>query len=94
MTYVTSRYNAQTNNIKVINYYAIDSKNEIIKFLAGAHLEFIDRSIMSCLNEWIAHRRLYKLGLFKKHTKDCDLSADESYFRRVCYWILSRFYWR
>lgn len=94
MTYVTSFYNTTTKNIKVRNYYVIDSKDEIIRYLASLKLDLINRSIMSCFNEWIAHRRLYKLGLFKKHTKDCDLSADESYFRRVCYWILSRFCWR
>lgn len=91
---VTSRFNPKTNNIKIQNSYFIKSKDEMIRFLAKLDLELIDRSIISCLNEWIAHNRLYKLGLFKSRCKDCDLSANESLIRRLGYWVLSRFYWR
>ena len=77
-------------NIKIVNSYKITNKKDMIYFLNTLPLDLIDRSIKSCLNEWIAHNRLYKIGLFKEHTRDCDLSANESLFRRICYWILSR----
>ncbi len=91
---VTSSFNPKTNNIKIQNSYFVLSKDEMIRFLAKLDLELIDRSITSCLNEWIAHNRLYRLGLFKSRCKDCDLSSNEGFVRRIGYWILSRFYWR
>ena len=33
----------------------------------------LTRTATSYIYEIKAHNRLYKLGLFKKHTKDCDL---------------------
>ena len=87
---VTVKFNSKTNNIKIQNSYFVERKDEMIKFLSKMDLELIDRSITSCLNEWIAHNRLYKLGIFKSRCKDCDLSANESLFRRIWYWILSR----
>ena len=86
------KYNPKTKNIKILNSYLYENKKEMIKYLDQMPLYKINRNIKSCLNEWIAHKRLYQLGLFKEHTKDCDLSANESVFRRICYWFLSRFY--
>ena len=47
-----------------------------------------ERSFESWETEWIAHNRLYKLGLFRKHTKDVDLYEDESEFRLALYSII------
>ena len=88
---IKHKYNSRTNNIKVINYNELITKAEILNYLDTLPLELVNRSKQSCLNEWIAHRRLYKLGLFKSHTIDCDLAKDEALHRRICYWILSRF---
>ena len=84
------KYNKKTNNIKIIDSYLVTDKKRMTEYLKQLPLEKVNRNFNSCLNEWIAHNRLYKLGLFKKHTQDCDLSQDESLFRRICYWILSR----
>ena len=81
----------KNKNIKVVDSYKITNKKDMLHFLKTLPLELVNRSAKSCLNEWIAHNRLYKLGLFKEHTMDCDLSANESLFRRICYWLLSRF---
>ena len=80
----------KNKNIKIVDSYKMTNKKDMIYFLNTLTLDLIDRSAKSCLNEWIAHNRLYKLGLFKEHTRDCDLSANESLFRRICYWVLSR----
>ena len=88
---VTYKYNKKTNNIKVLNPHELITKAEILTYLDTLPLELVNRSKKSCLNKWIAHRRLYKMGLFKTHCVDCDLSKDEALHRRICYWILSRF---
>ena len=46
------------------------------------------RSFNSWLKEWVAHNRLYKLGLFRSHTKDCDLEENEKWWRLLAYQFL------
>lgn len=46
------------------------------------------RSINSYVEEWYAHNWLYKLGLFKSHTKDTDLDGDEQWYRLIAYKII------
>lgn len=90
MSRVRYKYNSITNNIKIINSLRLKTKKEINDFLDSVPLEKVNRTKKSALNEWIAHNRLYQLGLFKKHTCDCDLTKNESLFRRIGYWFLSR----
>ncbi|WP_298061702.1 hypothetical protein [uncultured Rikenella sp.] len=78
------------NNISILNSYKIKSKKEMKIFLEVLPLYTIKRNINSCLNEWVAHNRLYKLGLFKEHTINTDLSKNESILRRIGYYLLSR----
>ena len=82
--------NLNNNNITILNSYKINDKNEMIEFLKVLPLETIERNINSCVNEWIAHNKLYKFGLFKKHTKNTDLSKNENILRKIGYWLLSR----
>lgn len=49
------------------------------------------RTMKSWLKEWKTHNRLYRLGLFKSHTKDCDLEENEKAHRLIAYEILGRF---
>lgn len=44
------------------------------------------------IHEWRAHNLLYVFGVQRKRTKDVDLNK-ESWWRRMCYTILSLFYW-
>ena len=85
------KINKKSKNIKIINSYKITNKKDMVHLINKLPLNFINRNKKSCLNEWIAHNKLYKFGLFKEHTIECDFTANESMFRRVCYWILSRF---
>lgn len=86
------KYNEKTNNIKICDSYKITSKEDMKNYLKFMPLDLVKRSEKSCLNEWIAHNRMYKWKWFKEHSKDCDLTMNESRFRRFCYWVLSRFY--
>lgn len=49
------------------------------------------RSIDSWIKEWKSHNRLYRLGLFKKHTRECDLEENEKLHRLFIYEIIGRF---
>ena len=46
------------------------------------------RSLKSWLKEWKTHNRLYRLGLYRTHTKDCDLEENEKLHRLIIYQIL------
>lgn len=85
------KYYPKKEKITIFNSFLIIDPR-IMKIRLQSQIEFkkIDRSLKSCINEWIAHNRLYFLGLFISHTKDTDLEKNESKFRRMCYWILSR----
>ena len=46
------------------------------------------RSLKSYIAETKAHNRLYKLGLWKKHTKNCDLEEDIKLWKEIVYRII------
>ena len=60
----------------------------IFKELIVEHGYRSKRSVESWIREWKAHNRLYRLGLFKEHTKDCDLEENEKWYRRLAYWVI------
>lgn len=90
MEEVTWKYNKKTHNIKIKNSLLIQDRKEMIEFLKQVPLEKVNRTLKSAVNEWIAHNRLYKLGLYKEHCRECDITKDEALRRRIIYWLLSR----
>lgn len=48
----------------------------------------ITRTIGSYIRETKAHNRLYKLGLFKKHTKNTDLEENIKWWKEIIYFII------
>ena len=46
------------------------------------------RTLKSYIREVKAHNRLYKLGLFRKHTRNCDLEEPISMWKEIIYFIL------
>jgi hypothetical protein len=46
------------------------------------------RSMKSYIRETKAHNRLYKLGLFRKHTKNCDLEENIKWWKEIVYFII------
>jgi len=86
-------YNPKTRNVKILNSYRIKSKRRMRYFLyVIPEMQYIKRSINSCLHEWRAHNWLYDHGLFKKNTEDCDLTSNEPIRKRFCYWLIEKFY--
>lgn len=78
-------------NIKIVDSYKI--VNEIamryilIQFLKQTNYK-TKRNLKSWIKEWKAHNRLYKLGLFRSHTSDCDLEENEKCYRLLAYQLL------
>lgn len=92
----------QINNIKILynknivtikDSYRVTKKDDMLKILIAFRIKArykSKRSYESWLKEWRTHNLLYKLGLFKKHTKDCDLEETEKIYRLIIYEILGR----
>ena len=86
---VKIQYN--NKNVRILNSYKITD----VKYMETILEEFkkktnfkSKRSLKSWIKEWKSHNRLYKLGLFKKHTIDCDLEENEKIHRIIVYQIL------
>ena len=94
---IQAEYNG--HSISIFNSYKIKRKRDmefILTMIECASYNrgiFYSRSKSSWIREWKAHNILYKLGLFKKSTKDLDLYENESKLRRFGYFILSLFSW-
>ena len=85
--------------IRIDNSYNVKNK-EIMSFLSDLMSQFArdgrlthKRTFESWETEWVAHNRLYKLGLFRNHTKDVDLYEDESKIRLFFYTIIGFHIW-
>lgn len=48
------------------------------------------RNEESYIREIKAHNRLYKLGLFKSHTKDVDMEEPIKWYYEIIYWLIGR----
>lgn len=79
-------------NIKIINSYKVKEKDMLTileEFRSKAKWAY-HRTTKSWLKEWKAHNRLYRLGLFRSHTVDCDLEENEKWYKLLAYQILGR----
>ena len=80
-----------STNIKIIDSYKVRTKKEMIVILRQFQIRTrykSRRSLNSWIKEWKAHNRLYRLGLFRSHTVDCDLEENEKWWRLLAYQIL------
>lgn len=64
-----------------------DMLNILVKFIIDTGYKS-KRSIASWEREWKAHKRMYKLGIARSHTRDCDLEEDIKPWLRVIYWLI------
>ena len=86
---LTIKYNENVISIK--KSYEITDEKQMIRILLTFKVKTnyqTKRSIFSWLQEWKSHNRLYKLGLFRTHTGDCDLEENEKWYRLIAYQIL------
>lgn len=83
--------------ITIINSYDITNYNNIIDFLSivGSEVTLYGfeykRDVDDWAKEWYAHNILYKMGLFRSHTKSVDLSEKEPKYRIICYNLIYKF---
>lgn len=81
-------------NVRIKDSYKIDTKEYMKLILTQFKVRTgfkSKRSIDSWIKEWKSHNRLYRLGLFRKHTADCDLEEKEKLHRLIAYEIIGRF---
>jgi hypothetical protein len=89
------KVNYNKNYTMVENSYRADTK-DLLKLVGDIRsIIYLKSNITyrrtkkSWAIEWLAHNRLFSLGLFPSHTKDVDFDEDESLLRRICYHIIS-----
>ena len=81
-------------NTHVENSYLIDTKEEInfevMNIIRERQYEKkpVTRTFDSYAREWKGHNNLFKLGLFKSHTKDVDLNENNSKLEELAWLIL------
>ena len=83
-----------SENVRIKNSYKVRNKEYMKLILSQFKLRTgfkSQRSMNSWVKEWKTHNILYKWGLFRKHTKDCDLEENEKLHRLIAYEIIGRF---
>ena len=80
------------NNTKIIDSYKYNVSN-IVKTILQERIEKnlpITRTFISYAREIKAHNRLYKLGIARSHTKDCDCEENIKDWKEKIYKIIGR----
>lgn len=74
------------------SYLATDLDLEVGYIIRERYLRSLPqtRSFDSYVREWRGHNRLYKLGLFKSHTKDADLDENQKLIHKIIWDIIGR----
>ena len=78
-------------NVRIVDSYKVKKEEDMLEVLIWFKLKtgYVSRRSMdSWIREWKAHNRMYKMGLFKNHSRDCDLEELEKWHRRLVYWFL------
>ena len=84
------------DNTHVENSYLLKTKKAIaeevsvIIFVRDARMLPVTRTESSYIREWKAHNNLYRLGLFKDHTKDVDLEENIKWWKEIIWFIIGR----
>lgn len=81
------------NNIHIEDSYLITRRGEMYAVLDHLKFSYPDSNVwkrsffhMSC--EWKAHNRMYRLGLYRSHTKSVDLNYPQKWYMKAIYFIL------
>lgn len=80
-------------NVRIVDSYKVKKEEDMLEVLIWFKLKTgfrSRRSMDSWIREWKAHNRMYKMGLFKNHSRDCDLEELEKWHRRLVYWFIGR----
>ena len=90
---IDMRFNVSKNNIHIEDSFIITSRCEmysILEQLKNIHPDSCvwKRSFFHMSCEWKSHNRMYRLGLYRSHTKDVDLNYPQKWYMKVVYFIL------
>lgn len=84
------------NCTKIYDSYLLKTNEDIHSIVAEIIINRSERN-MSSKRKWAsyareikAHNRLYKLGLFRSHTKDTDLEENIKKWKEVIFKIIGR----
>lgn len=81
-------------DMNIIDSYKVKTLKQMKKILIEALNTTIlyktKRSMTSLIDEWIAHNLLFKLNLFRKHTKDCNFESNQKIHIKFSYFILGK----
>lgn len=86
--------------VHIANSYSVKGGDAIKEALRYIHLmdgykklqeSGYTRTAESEYREWKAHNLLYRLGIARSRTKDCDIDQNEPKWRKAIYAILSIF---
>lgn len=86
---VEIQYNSK--NVRIVDSYQVSNVKDMVFVLRLFKIKTgycSKRNLKSWIKEWKSHNRLYRLGLFRSHTKDCDLEENEKLHRLIAYQIL------
>lgn len=91
VNYLKSEYTKENTHIEN-SYLATNLDLEVSYMIRERHIRKlpVTRSFDSYVREWKAHNNLYKLGLFKSHTKDVDMEEPIKWYYELIYWIIGR----
>lgn len=56
-------------------------------------LWFEKRTMRSMQLEWATHNALYNMGLFRSHTKDVDIEAEQAWWLKAAYAVCGSVAW-
>lgn len=82
------------DNIKIYDSYTTTDEKDMAMILSiiSIYPQYnLTRERKELIDEWKFHNLLYKLHLFRSHTKDTDLNENESKFRKFVYKIVGKF---
>lgn len=77
----------------ILNSHLVDNKdvNNIVETIIEKRKKKnykVTRSRESYVREVKTHNRMYKMHLFRKHTKDCDLEENIVWWKDIFYWVI------
>lgn len=74
------------------SYKAKDIGLEIMSIMRERKLRKlpVTRAFDSYVREWKGHNNLYKLHLFRSHTKDVDLEEPNKWYLELIWWLIGR----
>lgn len=80
-------------NVRIVDSYKVKKEEDMLEVLIWFKLKTgfrSRRSMDSWIREWKAHNIMYKLGIYRSHSRDCDLEELEKWHRRLVYWFIGR----